>query len=318
MTMMMIYILLIKNTIKNFIPGPEFFFKGIYLNGIYSAFIYSREPGYSLEVILNISALYYNIDYFNGYTFVNIIQKRLDSDYNINTDLITNEFIKINDGRLAFITTEGKIDSKPKQLSIILIDISGEDYSDVIEKKYYYNLGDYYLQKEIAAFVYNGFLLFSCTYNKGDSDVFNSFLIFFGYVYGIDETIDIYPYFNDVSTFSTEIDKNIYTYLRNKMHLENNIFEFEPIEEIKLVSIPSQISFYIMTNSNEQGSLITSNSNFSVRHILKQNLELINENQYYNLEYQYIVRENSTTSKLYYGRTNRLTFNLTKSVNSEI
>ena len=187
------------------IPGPGFFFKGIYLNNNYSAFIYSRANIESFEVVLNISKLIYESydDYLKGYTFMNSIQIIFDEDYNINADSITNEFIKINNGRLVFITTEGNIDSKPILLSIILFDISDEDYSDVIEKKYYYNLDDYYLQKEIAAFVYNGFLSLSCTYNKGDSNVFNSILAFFGYVYGIDETIDIYPYFNDVSTFST-------------------------------------------------------------------------------------------------------------------
>ena len=101
------------------------------------------------------------------------------------------------------------------------------------------------------------------------------------------------------------------------MHLVNNIFGYEPVEEIKLITIPSQISFYNLTNSNGQGNLITNNSNFNARHILKLNQELNVENQYYNLDYQYIVRETSTPSKLYYGRTNRLTFNLMKNSSSK-
>ena len=303
------------------VPG-DFFFKGLYLSGNYSALIFSCGTSGDYYAMLDISELRYESgDYDSSnpyYTFDSIIEINLRNSWELdaNLNLMFNEFIKINSGRLVFITTEGKIVSKPIYLTIVLIDISGEDYTNINYHKYYHFLGTYNLQKEISAFVYNGFLVFSGTYNNGGSSDYNSLLAFFGYPYGTDTTINLYPYLNEVSTFSTESNKNIYTYLKDNMHLVNNIFGYVPDDNIRLITIPEQISFYILSASNVQGSSpLASNSFLVERHILKKNQEL-NAEQYFDLEYQYIVKESSTSSKLYFGRTNRLTFNIDKGSDS--
>lgn len=301
------------------IPG-DFFFKGLYIAGNFSAFLYSRGSSTNFHACLNISKLSYETDYFSNspyYTFTTTKQINLKSEYDINAnvDLLLNEFIKINSRRLAFITTEGKSGTKPNELSIILFDISGEDYSDIVIKKCHHSLDEYSLQNEIAAFVYNGFLAFSGTYSVEGTD-YNSVLAFFGYPYGIDTTINLYPYLNNVSTFSTDSDKNLYTYLMDNMHLENNIFGYEPFDCINLITIPGQISFYRLLDSDEEGSLLTGNVCFGERHILKQNQDLITANQYYDLKYQYLVKESSSPSNIYSGRINKLTFNIKESEDS--
>ena len=303
------------------VPG-DFFFKGLDLSGNYSALIFSCGTSGDYYAKLNISKLRYESgDYDSSnpyYTFDTIqeIDLRYSWDLDANLNLMFNEFIKINNGRLVFITTEGKIVSKPIYLTIVLIDISGEDYSNINPHKYYHFLGTYNLQKEISAFIYNGFLVFSGTYNNGVTSNYNSLLVFFGYPYGTDTTINLYPYLNDVSTFSTAPDKNIYTYLMDNMHLGNNIFGYVPDDNIRLITIPEQISFYSLSASNAQGSSPLASDSFLVeRHILEKNQEL-NAEQYFDLEYQYIVKESSTSSNLYFGRTNRLTFNIDKGSDS--
>ena len=297
-------------------PSSNYFFKGISLDGNYSAIIYCRIYSSYVQVVLNISLVQYDQDYSTGYMFMDAKQIVLSSsDYNINTNPEFNEFIKINNTRIAFITTEGMIDTKPSQLSIIFFDLSGDDYSEIEITKYSHNLGSYYLQKEMTAFVYNDFLVFSCTYNNGGTD-YNSILAFFGYPYGIDETINLYPYLNSIETFSEGADKNLYKYLSDNMHLENNIFGYKLVDYIRLKTIPIVISFYRLLDSGEEESNLPANSDFGIRHILKQNQELIPANKYYDLEYQYIVKESATSSKLYYGRINKLRFNIDENGNS--
>ena len=106
----------IKSSDYESIQG-EFFFKGIYLKGIYSAFIYSIYNIFinDFEVIMEISMLHYETDdNLEGiYYFITTVKTKLEQSYDINIDLITNEFIKLNEERLVFITTKEMIDSKP-------------------------------------------------------------------------------------------------------------------------------------------------------------------------------------------------------------
>ena len=70
------------------------------------------------------------------------------------------------------------------------------------------------------------------------------------------------------------------------MIIENNVFGYQKVEKIKLVSIPDEILLY-----NENDELLSSNRRFDVNYKLKQNENLIKENKYYYLEYQFIVKE---------------------------
>ena len=167
------------------------------------------------------------------------------------------------------------IDSKPQKLSIILFDISGEDYQDVTPKYYNYALDNYYIQKVISAFVYNGFLVFSFTYTDEDSN-FNSILAFIGYPNGTDHSINIFPYFNSLNSFNETEEKNLFVFLMNNLILDNNIFEYNIIEKINLVAIPPEIIFYNISEDEIEIGPLSNNSFFDIYHILKPNSNLIN------------------------------------------
>ncbi len=115
------------------------------------------------------------------------------------------------------------------------------------------------------------------------------------------------------------------------MIIENNVFGYQKVEKIKLVSIPDEILLY-----NENDELLSKNRRFDANYKLKQNDNLIKENKYYYLEYQFIVKElnypdfyenrylqnvnmddannfdlgNVFTPKSFYGKTNTLKFKL--------
>ena len=156
-----------------------------------------------------------------------------------------------------------------------------------------------------------------------------SLLILFGYPNGTDFELDISSYFIDSDNYNAS--KNLFNDLMDTMIIENNVFGYQKVEKIKLVSIPDEILLY-----NENDELLSKNRRFDANYKLKQNDNLIKENKYYYLEYQFIVKElnypdfyenrylqnvnmddannfdlgNVFTPKSFYGRTNTLKFKL--------
>ena len=107
----------------------------------------------------------------------------------------------------------------------------------------------------------------------------------FSYPNGTDSEINIFPYLTD--TWSYDNSYNLYNYLMSTMRIDNNIFGYEKIEKIKLVSIPDEIIFLNGTDN----SIISNNDTIDIYYLLKQNKNLIKENIYYYLDYQFIVKE---------------------------
>ena len=132
------------------------YFKGLHLKGNYSAFIYSIVRYHTR---LNISSLFYDTDInINGqYSFITTVQKVL-WDYSINSLHECHEFIKLNEERLIFITTEElDFDAKPVFLSILLFDLNGEDYQSVNIRYYSYFLNKYNLKKKLQLIIIMAF-----------------------------------------------------------------------------------------------------------------------------------------------------------------
>ena len=324
-------IIISQNNITQPRSGEGVFFKGLYLKDNYAAFIYYTK-GYDDTIIqFNISTLEENS---GKYYFNNKIQ--FNRTYGYRSDITLNEFIKINDEQLAFISTK-KItsgDSYYFELHILLYDLYN-NYANMKIRQYYYNLVNIQPIKELTAYVYNGFLIFSTTavspVNYTSSDYY-SILAFFGYPNGTDYTLDISPYLMDTGFYSD--DNNIYTELMSKMKIENNIFGYEKVEKINLVSIPAELIFYNITDGVQDSIPLPNNTFFDSNHKLYQNWQLNKTDKYYYIDYQYIVKEPnyntfySTGSladyitsydgssyyeqnrKTFYGRTNRLKFKL--------
>ena len=136
----------------------------------------------------------------------------------------------------------------------------------------------------------------------------------FGYPNGTDSIIDIsdYLYFGE----------NLYNDLYGNFTIENNIFDFEPSNIIKIVSIPYELIIKI-NNGDIEGELIKNNSEWNglEPYRIEQNTNIIKTSKYYYIDYQYIVIEtqyelknkkrlDSEGAKYYYGRINRLKFKL--------
>ena len=105
---------------KEPIPGRNAFFKGLWIKDNYASFIYwiGRNGHYIGR--FNISSL---INEGGTFKFKNIKQSHLGSS-EINNNFETNEFIKINDERLVFVTTKLNLASYyPDKLAIILFDL---------------------------------------------------------------------------------------------------------------------------------------------------------------------------------------------------
>ena len=314
--------------------GEGLFFKGIHLKENLAAFLYYTK-GYDLTTIqFNISSIVENSGTFS---FNNIIE--FNKDYGYVSDITLNEFIKVNDVQLAFITTKKIVPSTNTyyfELHILLYDLYN-DYKNIKIRQYWFNLDQIQPIKELTAYVYNGFLIFSSTAVPElsyTSSNFFSILTFFGYPNGTDSTIDISPYLMDTGFYNND---NIYTELMSKITVENNIFGYVIVPKINLVSIPKEILFYNITNGVKDANPLPNNTFFDANHVLNQNFQLNKTDQLYHIDYQYIVKEPdynifypssitedhptvnggydgsayyNANKKTFYGRTNRLSFKL--------
>lgn len=204
------------------VEGSQVFFKGIHIKGDYSAFIYSiyDNDNSFTEVRLNITTL---INAGGRYRFDTTVLKSF-SDRSINVYYKPNEFIKINEKRLVFITTES--DGEGNKLLFVLIDIDGEDYQDVTIKYHSYYFSENI--NEMSAYSYNEFLVLSLSNRNSDENTY-SLLAFFGYPNGTDTTMD----YNEFQKVLNQIpiqdnnENNIYNILNSRKMIENNIFDMK-------------------------------------------------------------------------------------------
>ena len=134
-----------------------------------------------------------------------------------------------------------------------------------------------------------------------------------------------------MDTIYYDESKNIINDLLETMKIENNIFGYEKVEQIKLTTIPEEeeLLFY----NGEQESPISNGSSIGINYTLNQNKNLIKSDGYYYLQYQFIVTDSDFSSMytnnnlayiidsegnpdisslytphLYYGRVNTLKF----------
>ena len=279
-------------------------FKSIYLGNNYTIFSYiinnNETIVFSLLEINNLKNEVKNKSSFEQDLYNFYLDKESLSD-----------FIKIRDKKLCFIY-KGSTQRNIRFLSIIIIDVS-TNFNNLSSKTYYIST-EYLIPKlKISAFEYNGYLLFATTAieenlnQEGDENYF-SLLIIFGYANRTDSTIDISYYLSDSENYG-KINKSFFDILYENFTIENNIFNYTSTNRIKLVFIPNEI---IISN---EAALIQNNSEIylSNDYTLKQNINSIKTSQYYYIDYQYIIKEqsnNQTNEALFYSRTNRLKFKL--------
>ena len=223
------------NFITDMTQSNEYFLKSCYLKDNFFAILYFQlESDFNFKVfnLIQESESSFNIQEILTFQYA----------HTLNIDTTLNEFLKINNNRIAFIST-----SMDNCLYIIFFDLY-EDYTKMVFRAYSYNLynSPYESIKKLSACLYNGFLAFTTTIlpretNNNEDNYFSLFMIF-SYANGTDLEINIAPYFMDIDDYNPS--NNLYDYLMNTMIIENNILGYEKIEEIKLVSIPEEILFY--------------------------------------------------------------------------
>ena len=302
--------------------GFGLFFKGLHIKDNYIGlmyFKYYKNTGLNLKIGTLISS-----------SFSTIFSKNF-SEYGFYCEEILNDFIKLNDERLAYIGVE--VDS-PTNFKIILMDLYN-NYQYLKIRVYDLQLSDYKIDRELSLANYNNFLVLSSTVipkdqGKSDDEYRFSILILFCYINGTDETINITKYLKDNYINS---ENNLVTELTKDINIDNNIFGYIVIkDQIKLSYIPDEIIFYNQSNniSLTSGDILDKNYSFV------QNFHLLKTNDIYSLDYQIIIQEpdhnfdsTATTSlflsndsstvdveqnyyqpKIYFGRTNTLNFKL--------
>ena len=285
----------------------EFFFKSVYLNN-QNVFLLFRISPYCFKFkslnINNMDISSYEYESFCPYIYV------------FKTDESLNNIVKIDNKRIVFIYTS-YINVK---LCIIIIDNIQIGISLNINE-YYIDLDNISLKNQISGYIYNNYLIFATTSilkdednNLIDNNYFSIFMIF-GYANGTDRIVDISEFLNDNENYNP--DKSFFNFLNDELIIENNIFGYEPDNKIKLISISPEILFFQMDNSEliqlDNNSLIYYDKNY----VMKQNKISRKSSKYYNLEYQYIVKEpnhdsvaNDDEQRIYYGRVNQLQFKL--------
>ena len=182
----------------------------------------------------------------------------LEIKENLKTDLVLNDFIKLNETRLAFISTK-----ETKKLFILLMDLYNDNYN-IQARTYEYDISSYNLDKELSAHLYNGYLAFSSTVNN-DGNIFSIFMIF-GFGNGTDFIIDISPHLMDTGNYT--VGNDLVTRLLKNLTIDNNIFGYIPIEQILLVSYPPELEFY---TSDNQNTTLPNGTIIDKTHILTQN-----------------------------------------------
>ena len=265
----------ITNT-DDYNAGYGIFFKSVYIKNYIGAFTYftNKDRGDSLNIRIgkiNINS--------NSYSFTALVTNKLTS-YTFQADIRLNDFLKVNDERLIFISTS----SDYKTLYILFIDLFNE-YNNMKIRIYESKLYKYKVIIEFTSVIFNNYLAFSSTAvlsSATDENNYFPILMIFGYANGTDNTIDISPYFMDDNINN---ENNLITKLIENIHIDNNLFGYQIVEKIKLISIPEQIIFYNDVTPLTNGDILNKEYTF------KQNMDINKTNEYYSLEYQFIIEE---------------------------
>ena len=292
----------IYNDVKNLWKGFGIFFKGISVKGDHAALAlyYDGNSKYSLVFKFMKFKLENNV-----YDFEILHSRNFDSNdfyCELHQDIQTNGLYKLDDNRLVLFAPEnlGSDDNKieSRTMHMFLFDLYN-NYAGLKVREYKFVYPEKRFAKEIDASLYNGYIVFTSTIsNKDQSDMF-AIMMIFGFANGTDHTIDISPYLMDTGSYDSS--NNLYDYLMTKMSIDNNIFGYEKIEGIRLISICDELKLY---KDNQASTTLPLNDVFDANLRLEQNKNIKKEeDKLYTLEYQFMVKE-PTYENLYSSATN--------------
>ena len=245
-------------------PGNGVYFKAIYLKDDLVIFLFYLHK--KIE-----SILYLRVNKYNSSTKDFKDNKfSYDKDFYFYPDIILNDFFKIDDTHLVYITSKDDYKS-----SYFLFMDFNNDYSKLKMRLFHHKQpNDVQFIKEFKGYIYNGFFTFTSTVAAVNSDEYYSILLFYGYPNGTDFEIDISPYLMDTGNYQPE--NNLFNRLMLNLTVENNIFQYDIVQKINLVYIPNELIFYNVTNSTKDETPLPNDTFFDADHKLYQNRALNN------------------------------------------
>ena len=267
------------------------FFKCIFFSDNIGIFIYYINDQYSYPKIL--------IEKIELYNFIDLFQFDLNDiiigEEEFNTLPLLNDLIKINDKRFSLISS-----SKNKLvLYVILFDLYNNQQNIKIRlyKIDIYNLYNYKIFSDISTIMFNNYLTLSmsvCNSLKCENeyeDHFYTVLLFFNYINGSDYNINITSYFeNQVNTDNDNDD--IIIHFPNELQIDNNIFGFQIVQKIKIISIPNEIILYCEGKITRKSELKEGDETLSsVDFIISPKNDVIKNDSTYFFEYQCQISE---------------------------
>ena len=269
------------------------FFKCIHLKNNLGAFIYYKnENDYGPE--LKIEDIEKSTTNYNIREKINL--SLIFTEYRFNSEPILNDLVKINDYRFSFITSS----YDKSQLFILLFDFYNNDKNLKIRIYRIYLLDLYNLRiyREISSILYNNYLTISlsacdslpCDYSSGSNSDYFSFLVIFSYINGTDTFIDFSPFLK-ANKIENKDDNDFVIKLLENAQIDNNIFGYQLLNKIKLITFPNELIFYNIRQDGGKTSL-KENDVLLIGQEIEEKLSLTKTNDaIYSLEYQFIVKE---------------------------
>ena len=210
----------LENAVKS--DNQNNFRKGIFLKDETCAYIFFENN--EIKPLFLIKNLTY--DETNGYKLNSALENaqylilNLQEDVENNCDL--NDIIKINDNRIAFISTK----SDKQNIILLLIDLFN-NYKNFIIRKYIINLDGYEMYSNLRLFLFKNFIGFSNCYGTKENCGFR--------ILNYANTTD----YEKIDDFLLNLDIVNPLDLKTNIEIENNLFDYK-YTGIKIISIPNK------------------------------------------------------------------------------
>ena len=267
------------------------FFKCIYFSDNIGIFVYYINDQNSYPKIL--------IEKIELYNFTDLFQFDLNDtiigEDQFNTLPLLNDLIKINDKRFSLISS-----SKNKLiLYVILFDLYNNQQNIKIRlyKIDIYNLYNYKIFSDISTIMFNNYLTLTmsvCNSLKCENefeDHFYTVLLFFNYLNGSDYNINITSYFENQENTDND-DDDIIIPFPDAFQIDNNIFGYEIVHKIKIISIPKEIKLYSQGKIIKKSEINVGNEITSfIDLIISPDKNVLKNDSIYFFEYQCLIQE---------------------------
>ena len=202
--------------------------------------------------------------------------------HSFNNDQSLNDFIKLNDDQICYISTS----STKYYLYMVLLTLYNSDSS--VSIKYYdlnmYTINNIVFNTQIISNIYNGFItiVYNHKSSSGNNNYGSSFFIL-GYPSNEDYTLDLIA---QIKKEEVSIDKLCF-YLNDTFGIENNLFEYEFYGTL-IIDFSENINWSLYGNIIQKETFLPKDKCVTISF---PNRDGIYQNDSYNIELAYVVKE---------------------------